>query len=80
MAKVIITYEINIEEADDIALQLRLAKVNQMAMALFQIRYNLRKKLEWIEESKPDADIIQAFSEHLTIIFDELGITEDLLI
>jgi hypothetical protein len=65
------TLEFNLDDPDDRMAHLRCVKALDMALALFEINYNLRKKVE-----RDDIDVWEAIVD----IFDEQGINPDELI
>jgi hypothetical protein len=62
------TLEFDLSEPDDIRAHLRCVKSQDMAIALWEIRYNIKKRCENILERKEEIDKYEA----LEIIFEEL--------
>jgi hypothetical protein len=62
------TLEFDLNEPDDIRAHMRCVKSQDMAITLWEIQYNVKKRCESILENKEDIDKFEA----LEIVFEEL--------
>ena len=74
------TLEFDLDNPDDRIEQLRCLKSLDMAIVLFDIQYNLRKRIEYIIEYNPKEDVIELIFKHIGILMDENSINLDEII
>jgi len=72
MAKVIIKFDL--DSPDDKLRHYQCVSSEDMSTALWDIAYNLRKKVEWEVDSNPGKDPIDIVFERISEIIEENGI------
>lgn len=73
--------EFNLNEPEDNKSHMLCVKAMDMAFTLFQIKYNLLKRLEELQEldSTGAIDILEILRQELNALYEDCGITEQLL-
>lgn len=73
--------EFNLNEPEDVKSHMLCVKAMDMSFVLFQIRFNLLKKLEELQEldSTGAIDILDILRQELNALYEDYGITEQLL-
>lgn len=73
--------EFNLNEVEDVKSHMLCVKAVDMCIVLFQIKYNLLKKLEEVQEldSTGAIDILDILRQELNALYEDYGITEQLL-
>lgn len=79
MSKIELKFVLDEDNMDDEIFKKRIFRMSDMAGALFEIKFNLMKRIINKVESKDDADPIEVMGEMLHEVLDEYNITEDIL-
>lgn len=76
------TIEFNLNEPEDAMAHMRCVKAADMAIALFEIRYNLVRRLADLQEmdSSDELDFVTLLGAELEVIFNQLGVEIEQLI